>query len=379
MGPAGEWLLDNLHVVQEHIREVRESLPRGYYRELPELAGGALAGYPRVYEIAITLISHSEARIELENVDLFLSAFQQVRAAGDRRAVGHPRHAPARPDRECPAHGAPHGAPARGAGSGGPLGRPAGGRGRRERRGHRRRAQRLHQLSADPHPGLRLPLPRPAPRLRRRPPRAGPAGALDRGARDVGRGGRGPRQRTGSADPAHDGEQHHQPAGHRPHGLGGVRRASEHDRGDAPAGSGGRVRPDDLRDPGPVPARRRADRAAKSPGRGGRGAATPSTWLELLHPMASARPTAGGTSATTWWTTACPCSSGRRATARRCASGCTAGRCATRTWCSSAAWSPERWPRSWPSSGLAGPRPGPSGRSCCSSPLSRPTTSPCRR
>ena len=44
VGPAGEWLLDNLHVVQEHILEVRESLPRGYYRELPELAAGPLAG-----------------------------------------------------------------------------------------------------------------------------------------------------------------------------------------------------------------------------------------------------------------------------------------------------------------------------------------------
>ncbi|MEO6056078.1 MAG: hypothetical protein ABIQ49_04490, partial [Gemmatimonadales bacterium] len=44
VGPAGDWLLDNYHVVQEHIGEVRESLPRGYYRELPELAAGPLAG-----------------------------------------------------------------------------------------------------------------------------------------------------------------------------------------------------------------------------------------------------------------------------------------------------------------------------------------------
>ncbi len=78
VGPAGEWLLDNFHVVQEHIREVRESLPRGYYRELPELAGGALPGYPRVYELAITLISHTEGRIDSGNVDLFVGAFQEV-------------------------------------------------------------------------------------------------------------------------------------------------------------------------------------------------------------------------------------------------------------------------------------------------------------
>jgi len=78
VGPAGEWLLDNVHVVQEHIHEVRESLPSGYYRELPELASGTLAGHPRVYEIAIALISHTEARVELDDLSLFVAAFQEV-------------------------------------------------------------------------------------------------------------------------------------------------------------------------------------------------------------------------------------------------------------------------------------------------------------
>ena len=78
VGPAGDWFLDNYHVIQEHVREVRASLPRGYYHELPELAAGALAGYPRVYEVAITLISHTEGRIDLENVDVVVGAFQEV-------------------------------------------------------------------------------------------------------------------------------------------------------------------------------------------------------------------------------------------------------------------------------------------------------------
>ena len=78
VGPAGEWLLDNYYVLQEHISEVRESLPIGYYRELPELAAGPLAGYPRVYELAITLISHTEGRIALDNVNGFVTAFQQI-------------------------------------------------------------------------------------------------------------------------------------------------------------------------------------------------------------------------------------------------------------------------------------------------------------
>ena len=80
VSPAGAWLLDNYHVVQEHMREVRQSLPRGYYTELPQLSSGPLAGYPRVYEIAITLISHTEARIDLDNVNLFIAAFQEVQS-----------------------------------------------------------------------------------------------------------------------------------------------------------------------------------------------------------------------------------------------------------------------------------------------------------
>ncbi len=89
VGPAGDWLLDNFHVVQEHIREVRASLPRGYYRELPELAAGPLAGYPHVYELAITLISHTEGRIDLDNVSGFIAAFQEVTplSAGELWAV----------------------------------------------------------------------------------------------------------------------------------------------------------------------------------------------------------------------------------------------------------------------------------------------------
>jgi cyclic beta-1,2-glucan synthetase len=78
IGPAGDWLLDNHHVVEEHIREVRDSLPRGYYAELPELVSGTLAGYPRVYEIATTLISHTEGRIDQENVANFVRAFQEI-------------------------------------------------------------------------------------------------------------------------------------------------------------------------------------------------------------------------------------------------------------------------------------------------------------
>ncbi len=76
--PSGEWLLDNYHLIQDHMQEAREALPRRFYHELPELADGVLRGYPRVYELAIALISHSEGRVDLDNVDLFVEAYQEV-------------------------------------------------------------------------------------------------------------------------------------------------------------------------------------------------------------------------------------------------------------------------------------------------------------
>lgn len=78
ISPAGDWLLDNSYIVQEHIREIRTNLPGGYYQELPKLANGTLAQYPRVYDVAIELIAHTEGHISLENITLFVREYQKV-------------------------------------------------------------------------------------------------------------------------------------------------------------------------------------------------------------------------------------------------------------------------------------------------------------
>src|SRR3989442_481227 len=36
VSPAAEWLVDNFHIIEEQLREIREDLPSGYYRELPK-------------------------------------------------------------------------------------------------------------------------------------------------------------------------------------------------------------------------------------------------------------------------------------------------------------------------------------------------------
>ena len=76
--PAGEWLLDNFYLIEEQIRTARRHLPKGYSRELPRLLGGLSAGLPRVYDIALETISHSDGRIDQQNLSRFVAAYQTV-------------------------------------------------------------------------------------------------------------------------------------------------------------------------------------------------------------------------------------------------------------------------------------------------------------
>ena len=76
--PAAEWLLDNLYLIEEQIRIARQDLPRGYSRALPQLRGGASAGLPRVYDIALETISHGDGRVDAANLERFIQAYQLV-------------------------------------------------------------------------------------------------------------------------------------------------------------------------------------------------------------------------------------------------------------------------------------------------------------
>src|SRR6266568_4025846 len=79
ISPAAEWLVDNFHIVEEQVREIREDLPRGFYRQLPKLARGPLAGYPRVYALAWAFVEHTDSRFEAEPLRRFVLAYQRVR------------------------------------------------------------------------------------------------------------------------------------------------------------------------------------------------------------------------------------------------------------------------------------------------------------
>jgi cellobiose phosphorylase len=76
--PAGEWLLDNLYLIEEHIRVANKDFPKGYSRELAQLEDGPSKGLPRVYDIALEVISHGDGRIDAVGLARFLDAYQSV-------------------------------------------------------------------------------------------------------------------------------------------------------------------------------------------------------------------------------------------------------------------------------------------------------------
>ncbi len=87
--PAAQWLIDNYHVVAAQIREIHGDLPSGYYRQLPKLAIGPFAGYPRVLGIAWAFVAHTDSRFDTEMLRRFIHAYQRVQplAIGELWAV----------------------------------------------------------------------------------------------------------------------------------------------------------------------------------------------------------------------------------------------------------------------------------------------------
>ena len=75
---AEAWLLDNFYIIEQQIATARRHLPRGYSRQLPRLANGLNAGFPRIYDLALELISHMDGRVDNDNATHIIAAYQTV-------------------------------------------------------------------------------------------------------------------------------------------------------------------------------------------------------------------------------------------------------------------------------------------------------------
>ena len=68
IAPAAEWLLDNFYLIEEQIRTARRHLPRVQPGTAPPAAAARRPGCPRVYDIALELITHVDGRVDAESL-----------------------------------------------------------------------------------------------------------------------------------------------------------------------------------------------------------------------------------------------------------------------------------------------------------------------
>lgn len=78
ISPGAEWLVDNFYLIEEQVVLARKHLPKRYSETLPALAGGLFAGMPRVYDIVLEIISHSDGRVDANNLGSFVAAYQTI-------------------------------------------------------------------------------------------------------------------------------------------------------------------------------------------------------------------------------------------------------------------------------------------------------------
>ncbi|MBC7915824.1 MAG: hypothetical protein H7Y07_17075, partial [Pyrinomonadaceae bacterium] len=70
--PGAEWLLDNFYLIEEQVVIARKHLPKGYSEGLPYLS----TGMPRVYDIVLEIITHSDGRVDVTSLSSFITAYQ---------------------------------------------------------------------------------------------------------------------------------------------------------------------------------------------------------------------------------------------------------------------------------------------------------------
>jgi cyclic beta-1,2-glucan synthetase len=76
--PAAEWFVDNYYVVERQLQLIRDDLPAAYYRQLPKLASGHLAGLPRIAGMLWSFVAHTDSHFDAPVLLRFVAAYQRV-------------------------------------------------------------------------------------------------------------------------------------------------------------------------------------------------------------------------------------------------------------------------------------------------------------
>ena len=88
--PAANWLVENFHIVEQSIRQIRVDLPVGFYRQLPKLGSGFLQGHPRILGIVWGYVAHTDSLFDADMLARYIRAYEtrQALTLGELWATG---------------------------------------------------------------------------------------------------------------------------------------------------------------------------------------------------------------------------------------------------------------------------------------------------
>ena len=78
--PAAEWLVDNFHIVERNVRQVRLDLPPSYFKQLPKLGSGFLAGHPRIFGIMWGYVAHTDSLFDPDLLADYVRSYEARKA-----------------------------------------------------------------------------------------------------------------------------------------------------------------------------------------------------------------------------------------------------------------------------------------------------------
>ena len=74
---GGEWILDNMYILEKEYHDIKLNMPHKYYKHLPVAKRGIFKGYPRVYQIAVEFVSNSEGNLNENIIKEFINSYQK--------------------------------------------------------------------------------------------------------------------------------------------------------------------------------------------------------------------------------------------------------------------------------------------------------------
>ena len=74
--PAGEWLLDNLYIIEETVKQIEKELTLKKYTNFLGLGNGQYKGFARIYVLASEIASFTDNKIERKDLENYLASYQ---------------------------------------------------------------------------------------------------------------------------------------------------------------------------------------------------------------------------------------------------------------------------------------------------------------